>query len=153
MTHEQKRSRGYAVTRLRGHAFRLIAIVMCGSPIAALAQETSPAPSGSGFVDRMKQGVSAAGTPAGLTNVPPLETVIGRVINTILSFLGVLLLGYIIYAGFLWMTAGGDKTKIQNAMAMIKNAIIGLLIIVSAYAITTFVLSRLAAVQTGGGVV
>ena len=151
MTHETH-SIGSHICSARGHAVRAIGFIAiaCGSPIAAFAQETTPTPSGEGFVDRVRQGVSAAGTPAGLTNVPPLETVVGGVISTILSFLGVLLLGYILYAGFLWMTAGGEKTKIQNAISMIKNAIIGLLIIVSAYAITEFVLSRLAAVSTGG---
>jgi hypothetical protein len=130
---------------------RFSAIALYASPLAAFAQ-SGTAPEGQGFVDRMKQGTEAAGTPAGLTNVPPLETVIGRVIGAILGFLGVILLGYILYAGFLWMTAGGDKTKIQTATAMIRNAIIGLIIIASAYAITSFVLGRLVPTGSTSGI-
>jgi hypothetical protein len=126
----------------------IFAATVGASPLTALAQGTA-APAGGGFADRVKQGVSAAGTPAGLTNTPPLETLIGNIINTVLGFLGVILLGYIIWAGFLWMTAGGDKTKVEHSISMIRNAIIGLIIIVSAYAITTFVLARLTSVGSG----
>ncbi len=146
MTHDtsilKKRASGPAGQRASGFMIRLITVVACASPFAALAQ-TAPTPSGGGFVDRVKAGVTAVGTPAGLTNSPPLETLIGNIINTALGFVGVILLGYIIWAGFLWMTAGGDKTKITTATGMIRNAIIGLIIIVAAFAITTFVLSRL----------
>ncbi len=41
------------------------------------------------------------------------------------------------------MTAGGDEGKVKTATAMIKNAIIGLLIIVAAFAISNFVLGSL----------
>lgn len=109
-------------------------------PLAASAQ---------GFVEGVQRGVDAAGSPSGLSNSLPLETVIGGIINTVVSFLGVLLLGYLLYAGFTWMTAGGDKTKTQAAMTMIRNAIIGLIIIAASYAITVFVLSRLAGLQSG----
>ncbi len=122
------------------------------SPLTAFAQSAA-APSGGGFADRVKQGVSAAGTPAGLTSSPPLETLIGNIISTVLGFLGVILLGYILYAGFLWMTAGGDSKKVETATTMIRNAIIGLLIIVAAYAITTFVLARLTATSSGASAV
>jgi hypothetical protein len=151
MTHEtptQNAVTRHAGTRARGFMIRAVATVACASPLAALAQ-TAPVPANGGFADRVKAGVTAAGGPAGLTNTPPLETLIGNIINTVLGFVGVILFGYILYAGFLWMTAGGDKTKIQTATAMIRNAIIGLIIIVAAFAITTFVLSRLGAAQTG----
>lgn len=117
-----------------------------GAPLAAFAQDASVS-QGPGFIDQVKAGATKTGAGAGLTNVPPLEDLIGGIINAVLGFLGVLLLGYIIYAGFIYMTAGGDKTKTQTAMTMIKNAIIGLVIIMASYAITVFVLSRLAATQ------
>jgi hypothetical protein len=72
-----------------------------------------------------------------------LPDVVGRVINVVLGFIGILLLIYILYAGFLWMTAGGEDAKVKTATAMIKNAIIGLLIIIAAFAITNFVLGSL----------
>lgn len=64
--------------------------------------------------------------------------------------MGVLLLVYIIYAGFLWMTSDGD-TGTKKAKDMIKNAVIGLVIIVSAFAISSFVLTQLAGLQSTTG--
>lgn len=56
--------------------------------------------------------------------------------------MGVLLLVYLIFAGFLWMTSSGDE-GVKKAKSMIQNAIIGLIIIVSAFAISNFVLGSL----------
>jgi uncharacterized protein with PQ loop repeat len=72
-----------------------------------------------------------------------LPTIIGNIINIVLGFIGILLLVYILYAGFLWMTAGGNEDKVKEAKTMIKNAIIGLVIVIAAFAISTFVLSSI----------
>lgn len=92
------------------------------------------------------EGLTAVGNSAGLGQ-SDLFQIIGRIINIFLSFLGVILLIIIIYAGYLWMTAGGDAAKVEKAKLWIRNAIIGLAIIVSAYAITQFILKAL----TGDG--
>ncbi|MFA6514331.1 MAG: pilin [Patescibacteria group bacterium] len=68
---------------------------------------------------------------------------VGRIIQIVLSLLGIIILGLIIYAGFLWMTSNGEEDKITQAKRIITNAIIGLVITLSAWAITTFVISRL----------
>jgi len=74
---------------------------------------------------------------------PDLANVIGRVIKVILGFLGLILLILFIYAGFLWMTSGGDEEKISTAKKIMGAAVIGLLIIVIAYAITNFIVDRI----------
>lgn len=78
--------------------------------------------------------------------VQPLPTIIGNIVNIILSFLGVLLLIYLIYAGFLWMTSGGDSKKADTAKTYIQNAVIGLIIILASFAISNFVITNLTAV-------
>lgn len=83
------------------------------------------------------------GQNAGLGQPQPLTLIIGKIINIALGFLGIVLLAYLLYAGFLWMTAGGDDKKVGTAKAMISQAIIGLIIIVAAFAISTFVLGSL----------
>jgi len=88
------------------------------------------------------------GNKAGIQTTGTLPGMIGSIINVALGFLGILLLFYMLYAGFLWMTAGGDTKKVDNAQAIIKNSIIGLLIIVAAYAISNFVLGSLINVST-----
>jgi hypothetical protein len=55
------------------------------------------------------------------------------------------------YAGFLWMTSGGDEEKITRAKKILINGIIGLIIILSSWALTTFILKRFSNVIGGGG--
>ncbi len=83
------------------------------------------------------------GQSAGLGQPKPLTEMIGQIINIALGFLGIVLLFYLLYAGFLWMTAGGDDAKVKKARGMINNAVVGLIIIVAAFAISTFVLGSL----------
>lgn len=82
------------------------------------------------------------GSQAGLTS-RELPDIIGQLINIVLGFMGILLLAYLLYAGFLWMTAGGDSKQVDKAKDMIRNAIIGLIIIVASFAISNFVLTQL----------
>ena len=72
-----------------------------------------------------------------------IRVVVVKIINTVLSLLGIVLLSLIIYAGFVIMTAGGDEGKIANGKKIIVNAIIGLVIILSAFAIVKFVSDRI----------
>ncbi|MFA5020740.1 MAG: hypothetical protein WC517_01620 [Patescibacteria group bacterium] len=68
---------------------------------------------------------------------------IGKIIGLIIGFLGVLLVLYVIWAGFIWMTAAGDDKKVQKSKDMLKQAVIGIIIVFAAYAITSFVMSNL----------
>jgi cysteine-rich repeat protein len=70
-------------------------------------------------------------------------TTVGNIINVALSLLGIVAVGIVLFAGFTWMTANGDSGKIDRAKAMLRNGIIGLAIIFSSWAITTFLLSTL----------
>ena len=78
-----------------------------------------------------------------------LITIIGRIINVALGAMGIVLLGILLYAGYLWMTAGGDAAQIEKAQKWIRNGIIGLVIIASAFAITQFILGLLLGITTG----
>jgi len=68
---------------------------------------------------------------------------IGNIIKIVLGVLGVILVIIVVYAGFLWMTAGGETEQVKKAKDWMTNAVIGLIIILSAYAITDFVISKL----------
>lgn len=78
-----------------------------------------------------------------------LVNMISQLITILLSVLGVLLVLYIIWAGWMWMSSQGDKGKVDKAKDMIKNAVIGLLLIFAAYAIATFVVTNLLDVTKG----
>lgn len=99
-------------------------------------------------IDKDPLGLSyAEGT--GLTN-QDIRFTIARIINISLSLLGIIVVVIIIYAGFEWMTAGGSEDKVASAKERITYAIIGLAIILSAYAITNFVVKNLSQ-ATGSG--
>ena len=65
---------------------------------------------------------------------------VGRLIENVLQFIGLIILIFIIYAGILWLTAGGNTEKAQKARTILMNAFMGALIIGAAYAITAFIL-------------
>ncbi|MFZ5364642.1 MAG: hypothetical protein ACOZBH_00345 [Patescibacteria group bacterium] len=79
---------------------------------------------------------------AGLKSQEP-TVIIGTVIYFFLSALGVVLLIILVYAGFLWMTAGGDEDQVRKAKARIINGMIGLAITLMAYAITSYVVQQI----------
>lgn len=87
----------------------------------------------------------------GNTGLPQtdLSKIIGSILSTLLAFLGVLLVGIFLWAGFKWMTAGGDKDAVGKAQKLMFNAVVGLMIIFAAYAITRFVMTTLTSVAGG----
>lgn len=66
-----------------------------------------------------------------------------RIINVALGFLGIVAVVIVLLGGFKWMIAGGSEEKTGEAKKLIVSGIIGLAIILSAWAITSFVISRL----------
>lgn len=66
-----------------------------------------------------------------------------RIINVALGFLGIVAVVIVLLGGFKWMIAGGNDEKTAEARKLIVSGIIGLAIILSAWAITSFVISRL----------
>lgn len=71
------------------------------------------------------------------------RVLIAQIIRAALGLLGIVAVGIVLYAGFLWMTAGGDEDKVADAKQMLINGVIGLTIILSAVAITQFILNSL----------
>lgn len=72
-----------------------------------------------------------------------LPSIIGNSLKIILSLIGVLFLLLMIYGGFIWMTAGGNEKTAGKAKNIITAAVIGLIIVAAAYAITTFVADKI----------
>lgn len=74
-----------------------------------------------------------------------VEPIIGTVIQTALSLLGIIFVILMIYGGYLWMTAKGNEEQVTKAKNVIIAAITGLVIVISAYAISYFVISKISA--------
>ncbi len=95
----------------------------------------------------LREGLSAVES-TGLPSTD-IRVIVAKVIKAALGLLGVVVLVLTIYAGFLWMTAGGNEEQITKAKKMMLNSAIGLAIILSAYALVVFV-ARMLGVGAGG---
>ncbi len=73
-----------------------------------------------------------------------------RIINVALGFLGIIAVVIVLIGGFQYMISGGNDTKTAEARQLIFAGIIGLAIILSAWAITSFVISRLVSATQDG---
>ncbi len=72
-----------------------------------------------------------------------LRTTASKIINVSLSLLGIIAVVVVLIGGFKWMTSGGAEDKVGEARKLIFSGIVGLAIILSAWAITRFVINAL----------
>ncbi len=83
----------------------------------------------------------------GLGNRDP-RAIVASVVRIILGFLGIVAVIIILLGGFKWMTAGGNEEKVGEARKLIVQGIIGLVIILAAFGIATFVINSLLTATT-----
>lgn len=102
------------------------------------AQTPTPEPSETSLLGRLKN----VGGPAYNTDMTTPE-IAGTVIGAFLGFLGIVFIVLTVMAGFSWMTAGGNEEKVKKAVAVLKNALIGMVLSLSAWSLWTFVFRNL----------
>ena len=102
-------------------------------PMAALAQ---------GSLTQKDLGVDAISSDIKLGG-GDVRTTAARIINVALGFLGIIAVVIVLIGGFKYMVSGGNEEKTSEARRLIVSGIIGLAIILSAWAITSFVISQL----------
>ncbi len=91
-------------------------------------------------------GLDETASQAQLSQTAPSDvpTALGNVTGTVLSIIGVIFFILIVYGGFLWMTAHGDSGQVDKGKETIIGAVIGLIVVSAAYALTTFVFNATA---------
>lgn len=72
-----------------------------------------------------------------------IRVTIAKIIRGMLGLLGVVAISIVLYGGFTYMTAGGNEEKVASAKKILVNGLIGLAIILSSFAITQFVITKL----------
>ncbi|MDD3711609.1 MAG: hypothetical protein PHP37_03360 [Patescibacteria group bacterium] len=91
---------------------------------------------------------------AGFSETAQAEGIISVIVRMLLSFLAIIFVVLMIFSGYQWMTAGGNDEQVKKAQSRIKNAVIGLIVVILAYVITAFVFKNLpkgTQTVTGGG--
>ena len=63
-------------------------------------------------------------------------------LNIAYSLVGAIAVIVVIYAGYQYMTSNGDSGKAQTAMKTILFAVVGIVVVASAFVITNFVVGR-----------
>lgn len=66
-------------------------------------------------------------------------SLIGRILTWVLFFAGAIAVIYLVYGGLLYITAGGDAEKATKGRTAVINAIIGIVIILLALVIVSWV--------------
>lgn len=84
----------------------------------------------------------------GLRPERDIREILAYYLKIFLGFLGLIFVIIILSAGFKWMTAAGNKEKIEEAMSQLKAGAIGLGIILASYAIAKFVICVVIEVTT-----
>lgn len=73
------------------------------------------------------------------TTPTDIRVIVARLINVSLGFLGTIFVVLVVYAGFQWMTSGGDSAKIGEAKKRVTAGVIGLAIILASWGLSTFI--------------
>lgn len=100
----------------------------------------------SNFLDKANEGgLNTIGAKAYEVTGEPrsLGSIVAGIIKVALGLLGIIFVVLLIIAGFRYMTAAGNEDKVHEAVKQIRNAIIGLVIVVCAYAVTAFITNQL----------
>ena len=108
----------------------------------ALSTLTSFAIASSVHAINVKNNMDDLKTNVGFGDNNPIE-ILTSLVALVLGFLGLIAVIIILIAGFLWMTAGGNDDRVKKAKTMMVQGLIGLIIVLSAYGISGYVLDTL----------
>ncbi len=83
--------------------------------------------------------IENVGGSLGLGSADLKQTVL-NIITFVLGLLGLIAVIMILYGGFIWLTAGGNEDKVDQAKKIISAAAVGLVVILVSWAIVNFVI-------------
>lgn len=113
--------------------FAILGIMLIATPEISLASFAKP------DVDLPDKGTIPENT--GIFEGTSLIEAITIIINWLLGFIGIIIFGIMLFAGFEYATAGDDTDKTKSAQSRISNAIIGLIIVFFAFVASNAILS------------
>jgi len=124
------------MNKISKHLLSLAIISLLALPLFALKAQAQYDPNTFG-IDVVE---TSLGNTLGSSNTDP-RTVIVNIINIALGFLGVIAVVIVLLGGFKWMTAGGNEDKVEEAKKILGAGVIGLVIVLSAWALTSYVIN------------
>ncbi|MBI5467401.1 MAG: hypothetical protein HY975_04295 [Candidatus Kerfeldbacteria bacterium] len=116
---------------MRLQKFAKVALV-----VGSLAAVAMPLATHAGTVTTFS--IESVGSQLGLGNADLKQTVL-NIIRLLLGLMTLIAVALIIYGGFVWLTAAGNEENVEKAKRIISAAVIGLIVILLAWAIVIFV--------------
>lgn len=127
----------------RKHVISFILLLVFFSPGVLFSKLITPAQADQSLIIE-QEGLDQVGQVFGGSRAEQdIRYMATRIIGVVLGFLAVIFVGLTVFAGFKYMTSGGNQEKAGDALKLIRNAIIGLVIILSAWMVTRFVVIML----------
>jgi hypothetical protein len=117
---------------------------------ALIATSTNAATSNLGTMLNQAAGAEGAGYDTSVSGESALAKTAGIIVRAFISLIGIIFISYTIYGGFLWMTAAGKEDQITKSKNIIRDGIIGIIIILGAAAIYYFIFNALNQGSTPG---
>ena len=124
----------------------ILSLIICLSISCVLIGASQVAASTA--ITNFQTGVNNATVKAGIATEQQVEQAslvarIGSIVGIMLYFAATILLVFIIWGGYMWMTAGGNEEKVKKGQKYIINSIIGYIVIAVSYLIVRFVIESL----------
>lgn len=110
-----------------------------------LPPQTAPATVQAGDLWNQQEGMGEVSNEFGASTDNPrdIRAIIIDFVKVFLGFLAIIFLVLVIMAGYKWMTAAGNEEQVKEAKDTLSKAVIGLIIILAAYAITAFIIETI----------
>ena len=83
------------------------------------------------------------GTPDGGDEEVELMNRVSNVLNVVYLWIGIIAVVFIVIGGIKYMTSAGDTSKVEGAKKTITFSVIGLVVVLAAFAITSFIIGAL----------
>jgi hypothetical protein len=129
------------------NSIKLLALMFLLAPIFVSTQVVYGQAEDSGFNFVEDSGLNQSADSGGFVtgeDAATVDNIIGRIITIVLSMVGVMFLAFAIYGGVVWMTAYGNEEKVKTANKIIMNALFGIIIVLSAYVVSYFLIKYFA---------
>ncbi len=125
---------------MKKNIFKIL-IFSCSAALLLFCSSALPAKAG--IFDEIGNNLGTFNQSAQLPAGNSLVNIIINIINIALTFLGLVFIVLIIYGGFTYMTAGGKPEQAKKALGILRDAVIGIVIIALSYAIVNFIIIKI----------
>jgi hypothetical protein len=95
-----------------------------------------------GFLPSLYDGIACPGNDVQIRGLDDIWLIVANVVRILIASAGALAVIFIIVGGLYYVTSAGDPARLKQAKEIIVQAITGLIVIIAAYAVITFIGSK-----------